>query len=160
MGRKGSARGPFVGRCFLAGPLRSDARIDASLCREAFSPSLVRMHIGLPALQLRFLVTSCLAGVCVTALAVGWRVLVRPSNILTRLGCGRLAATWKLCRWRSLLPCSPWQRYRFRSGHRSHCSLASSARAASPCCLLQRSWAELARQGARVAELEESSAQE
>ena len=63
----------------------SDARADAPLHREAFSSSLVRMHIGLSALQLRFLVTSCLAGVCVTALAVGWRVLVRPSNILTNI---------------------------------------------------------------------------
>ena len=83
MGRKGSARGPFAERCFLAGPFRSAARADAPLCREASSSSLVRMDIGLSALQLRFLVTSCLAGVCVTALAVGWRVLVRPSNILT-----------------------------------------------------------------------------
>ena len=79
---KGSARGPSAGCCFLVGPFRSDMRVDASLRREAFSPSLARMHAGLPALQLRFLVTPCLAGVCVTALAAGWRVLVRPSNIL------------------------------------------------------------------------------
>ena len=82
MGRKGSARGPSAERCFLAGPFRSGARADAPLRREAFSSSLVRAHAGLPALQLRFLVTPCLAGVCVTALAAGWRVLVKPSNIL------------------------------------------------------------------------------
>ena len=83
MGRKDSARGPFAERCFLVGPFRSAASADAPLCREAFSSSLVRMDIGLSALQLRFLVTSCLAGVCVTDLAAGWRVLARPSNILT-----------------------------------------------------------------------------
>ena len=83
MGCKGSAPGPSAERCFLAGPFRSDARADAPLRREAFSSSLVRMHIGLSALQLRFLVTFCLAGACVTDLAAGWRVLVRPSNILT-----------------------------------------------------------------------------
>ena len=87
MGRKGSARGPFAERCFLAGPSRSGARIGASLRSEASSPSLVRMHIGLSVLQLRFLVTPCLAGVCVTALAAGWRVLVKPSNILTASKC-------------------------------------------------------------------------
>ena len=85
MGRKGSARGPSAGRCFLVGPFRSDARIDASLCREAFSPSLVRMHIGLPALQLRFLATPCLAGACAAALAAGWRALAKPSSILAAL---------------------------------------------------------------------------
>ena len=79
MGCRASARGPF---CFLVGPLRSDMRRDASLCREAFSPSLVRMHVGSSVLQLRFLVTPCLAGVCVAALAAGWRVLVKPSNML------------------------------------------------------------------------------
>ena len=83
MGRKGSARGPFAGRCFLAGPFRSAASADAPLYKEAFSSSLVQMDVGLSALQLRFLVTSCLAGVCVTDLAAGWRVLVRLSNILT-----------------------------------------------------------------------------
>ncbi len=82
MGRKGSARGPSAERCFLVGPFRSDARTDAPLRIEAFSSALVRMHIGLSALQLRFLVTPCLAGVCVTALAAGWRVLAKPSNIL------------------------------------------------------------------------------
>ena len=93
MGRKGSARGPFAKRCFLVGPFRSDMRMDASLCREAFSSSLVRMHAGLPVLQLRFLVTPCLAGACVAgtpclagacvaALAAGWRVLVKLSSIL------------------------------------------------------------------------------
>ena len=64
MGRKGSARGPSAERCFLVGPFRSAARADAPLCREAFSSSLVRMDIGLPALQLRFLAASCLAGAC------------------------------------------------------------------------------------------------
>ena len=83
MGRKGSARGPFAEHCFLVGPFRSAASADAPLCREASSSLLVQMDVGLPALQLRFLVTSCLAGVCVTDLAAGWRVLVRPSNILT-----------------------------------------------------------------------------
>ena len=83
MGRKDSARGPFAERCFLVGPFRSAASADAPLYREAFSSSLVQMDVGLSALQLRFLVTSCLAGVCVTDLAAGWRVLVRPSNILT-----------------------------------------------------------------------------
>ena len=82
MGRKDSARGPFAERCFLAGPFRSAASADAPLHREASSSSLVQMDVGLPALQLRFLVTSCLAGVCVTDLAAGWRVLARPSNIL------------------------------------------------------------------------------
>ena len=82
MGRKGSARGPFAERCFLVGPFRSAASADAPLYREASSSSLVQMDVGLSALQLRFLVTSCLAGVCVTDLAAGWRVLVRPSNIL------------------------------------------------------------------------------
>ena len=83
MGRKDSARGPFAERCFLVGPFRSAASADAPLYKEAFSSSLVQMDVGLSALQLRFLVTSCLAGVCVTGLAAGWRVLVRPSNILT-----------------------------------------------------------------------------
>ena len=82
MGRKGSARGPFAERCFLVGPFRSAASADAPLHREAFSSSLVQMDVGLSALQLRFLVTSCLAGVCVTDLAAGWRALARPSNIL------------------------------------------------------------------------------
>ena len=82
MGCKGSARGPFAERCFLAGPFRSAARADAPLRREAFSSSLVRMDIGLSALQLRFLVTPCLAGVCVTALAAGWRALAKPSSTL------------------------------------------------------------------------------
>ena len=90
MGRKDSARGPFAERCFLVGPFRSAARADAPLYREAFSSSLVQMGTGLSALQVRFLVTSCLAGVCVTDLAAGWRVLVRPSNILTAGG-GRSA---------------------------------------------------------------------
>ena len=84
MGRKDSARGPSAERCFLAGPFRSDMRIDAPSRREAFSPSLARMRIGLPALQLRFLATPCLAGACVTVLAAGWRVLVKPSNILAQ----------------------------------------------------------------------------
>ena len=84
MGRKDSARGPFAERCFLVGPFRSAASADAPLCREASSSSLVQMDVGLSALQLRLLVTSCLAGVCVTDLAAGWRVLVRPSNILTQ----------------------------------------------------------------------------
>ena len=82
MGRKGSARGPSAERCFLVGPFRSAARADAPLHREAFSSSLARMHVGLPALQLRFLVTSCLAGACVAALAAGWRALAKPSSIL------------------------------------------------------------------------------
>ena len=86
MGRKDSARGPFAERCFLVGPFRSAASADAPLCREAFSSSLVQMDIGLPALQVRFLATSCLAGVCVTDLAAGWRVLVRLSNILAEAG--------------------------------------------------------------------------
>ena len=84
MGRKDSARGPFAERCFLVGPFRSAASADAPLCREAFSSSLVQLDVGLSALQLRFLVTSCLAGACVTDLAAGWRVFARPSNILTR----------------------------------------------------------------------------
>ena len=82
MGRKDSARGPFAERCFLVGPFRSAASADAPLYREASSSSLVQMDVGLSALQLRFLVTSRLAGVCVTDLAAGWRVLVRPSTIL------------------------------------------------------------------------------
>ena len=82
MGLKGSARGPFAERCFLVGPFRSAASADAPLYKEAFSSSLVQMDVGLPALQLRFLVTSCLAGACVTDLAAGWRVLARPSSIL------------------------------------------------------------------------------
>ena len=82
MERRDSARGPSGGRCFLVGPFRSDARADAPLRREAFSSSLARAHAGLPALQLRFLATSCLAGACVAALAAGSRVLARPSNIL------------------------------------------------------------------------------
>ena len=86
MGRKGSARGPSAGRCFLVGPFRSDARVDASLRSEAPSPSLARAHDGSPALQLCFLVTPCLAGACVAALAAalaaGWRALAKPSNIL------------------------------------------------------------------------------
>ena len=88
MGRKDSARGPSAGRCFLAGPFCSGARVDASLRREAFSPSLVRMHIGLTALQLRFLATPCLAGACVAALAAalaaGWRALAKPPSALAR----------------------------------------------------------------------------
>ena len=88
MGRKGSARGPFAERCFLVGPFRSAARADAPLHREVFSSSLVRMDIGLPALQLRFLVTSCLAGACVAALAAGWRALARPSSILAARATG------------------------------------------------------------------------
>ena len=83
MGRKDSARGPFAERCFLLGPFRSAASADAPLRREASSSSLVQVGIGLPALQLRFLATSCLAGACVAGLAAGWRVLARPSNILT-----------------------------------------------------------------------------
>ena len=83
MGLKDSARDPFAERCFLVGPFRSAASADAPLYKEAFSSSLVQLDIGLSALQLRFLVTSCLAGVCVAALAAGWRVFVRPSNILT-----------------------------------------------------------------------------
>ena len=86
MGRKDSARGPFAERCFLVGPFRSAASADAPLYREASSSSLVQMDVGLSALQLRFLVTSCLAGVCVADLVAGWRVLVRPSNILTCAG--------------------------------------------------------------------------
>ena len=92
MGRKDSARGPFAERCFLVGPFRSAASADAPLHREAFSSSLVQMDVGLPALQLRFLVTSCLAGVCVTDLAAGWRVLARPSNILANLSSACLLA--------------------------------------------------------------------
>ena len=88
MGCKGSARGPSAERCFLAGPFCSDARADAPLRREAFSSSLVLMHIGLPALQLRFLATPCLAGACVAALAAGWRALAKPSNILAALRTG------------------------------------------------------------------------
>ena len=83
MGCKDSARGPSAERCFLAGPFRSGARAVGPLRREAFSSSLVRMHIGLSALQLRFLATPCLAGACAAALAAGWRALVKPSNILT-----------------------------------------------------------------------------
>ena len=87
MGRKGSAHGPSAGRCFLVGPFRSDARVGASSRREASSPLLVRMHTGLPALQLRFLATPCLAGAgaaaLAAALAAGWRALAKPSNILT-----------------------------------------------------------------------------
>ena len=93
MGRKGSARGPFAERCFLVGPFRSAASADAPLYKEAFSSSLVQMDVGLPALQLRFLVTSCLAGVCVADLAAGWRVLVRLSNILAPLAVARAAAS-------------------------------------------------------------------
>ena len=91
MGRKDSARGPFAERCFLVGPFRSAASADAPPRNEAFSSSLAQMDVGLSALQLRFLVTSCLAGVCVTDLAAGWRVLVRPSNILTVAGRHRAA---------------------------------------------------------------------
>ena len=98
MGRKDSARGPFAERCFLVGPFRSAARADAPLYREALSSSSVRMDIGLSALQLRFLVTPCLAGACVTVLATvlaaGWRVLVKPSNILTVA----MAECRKICR--------------------------------------------------------------
>ena len=83
MGRKGSARGPFAERCFLVGPFCSAASADAPLYKEAFSSSLVQMDVGLSALQPRFLVTSCLAGVCVADLAAGWRALARPSHILT-----------------------------------------------------------------------------
>ena len=83
MGRKDSARGPFAERCFLVGPFRSAASADAPLYKEAFSSSLVQMDVGLSALQLRFLVTSCLAGACVADLVAGWRVLARLSNILT-----------------------------------------------------------------------------
>ena len=84
MGRKGSARGPFAERCFLVGPFRSAASADAPLCKEAFSSSLVQMDVGLSALQLRFLVTSCLAGACAAGLAAGWRALARPSSILAQ----------------------------------------------------------------------------
>ena len=82
MGRKGSARGPFAERCFLVGPSHSAASADAPLYKEAFSSSLVQMDVGLPALQLRFLAPSCLAGACAAGLAAGWRALARPSNIL------------------------------------------------------------------------------
>ena len=87
MGRKGSARGPFAERCFLVGPFRSAASADAPLYNEAFSSSLVQVDVGLPALQLRFLATSCLAGACAAGLAAGWRVLARLSNILAQRGC-------------------------------------------------------------------------
>ena len=98
MGRKGSARGPLAERCFLVGPFRSAASADAPLCREVSSSLLVQMDVGLSALQLRFLVTSCLAGVCVTDLAAGWRVLARPSNILTGWAAAkRPGITRKLC---------------------------------------------------------------
>ena len=83
MGRKDSARGPFAERCFLVGPFRSAASADAPLYKEAFSSSLVQMDVDSSALQLRSLVTSCLAGACGAGLAAGWRVLVRLSNILT-----------------------------------------------------------------------------
>ena len=99
MGRKDSARGPFAERCFLVGPFRSAASADAPLYKEAFSSSLVQLDIGLSALQLRFLVTSCLAGVCVTALAVGWRVLARPSNM-------EIIAGSKMVRPKKFSPCS------------------------------------------------------
>ena len=88
MGRKGSARGPSEGRCFLAGPFCSGARVDASLRSEASSPSLMHMHIGLPALQLRFLATPCSAGARAAALAAGWRVLAKPSSILAAKAVG------------------------------------------------------------------------
>ena len=79
MGRKGSARGPFAERCFLVGPFRSAARADAPLYREVFSSSLVRMDIGLPALQLRFLATPCLAGASVAALAAARQQTAKPA---------------------------------------------------------------------------------
>ena len=59
MGRRGSARGSPRERCFLLGPFRSDARIDAPLCKEVFSLPSVRMWLGLPVSQLRFLLSLC-----------------------------------------------------------------------------------------------------
>ena len=91
MGRRDSARGSPRERCFLLGPFRNDARMDAPLCREAFSPSLVRMWAGLPVSQLRFLHTSRLAGAWLAALAAalvaGWRALARPANMLALCPC-------------------------------------------------------------------------
>ena len=67
-----------------------DTRMDAPLCREVFSPPLVRMWAGLLAPQLCFLLTSRLAeawlAALAAALAAGWRVLARPANTLTGLG--------------------------------------------------------------------------
>ena len=92
MGRKGSARGPFAERCFLVGSFRSAARADAPLCREVFSSSLARMDTGLPALQLRFLATLCLAGASAAALAAGlaagWRALAKPASALASFAAG------------------------------------------------------------------------
>ena len=60
--------------------------MDAPLRREVFSPSLVRMWAGLLVPQLRFLLTSWLAGAWLAALAAalvaGWRALARPSSML------------------------------------------------------------------------------
>ena len=80
MARRGSARGSSGARCFLVGALRNDASMDAPPRTEAFSPALVGAHAGLCVLQLRFLFSFCLAGVCPAGLATafgGW---------MTRLG--------------------------------------------------------------------------
>ena len=94
MGRKDSARGPFAERCFLVGPFCSAARADAPLRREVSSSSLARMDIGLPALQLRFLATSCLAGACAAALAAT-SCLARALR-LQRCACGAGGAIFAL----------------------------------------------------------------
>ena len=90
MARRGSARGSSGVRCFLVGALRNGASMGAPPRTEAFSPTLVSAHAGLCRLQLRFLLSFCLAGACSAVLATafgdGWRVLVRHSNILTAYG--------------------------------------------------------------------------
>ncbi len=92
MGRKGSARGSSGERCFLLGPFRNGARVDAPLRREALSPPLARAQAGLPVPQLRFLLAPCLAGAWLAALAAALaarrRAVARPSSIRTHCACG------------------------------------------------------------------------
>ena len=56
------------------------------MCPCAGSPPWVKAHAGLSELQLRFLLTSCLAGACPAALAAtlaaGCRALARPFSML------------------------------------------------------------------------------
>ena len=95
MGRKDSARGPFAERCFLAGPFRSAASADAPLCNEAFSSSLVQVDAGLPALQLRFLAISCLAGACAAGLAAGDpKATIRIIRIITDIDSASSWLAW------------------------------------------------------------------
>ena len=95
MARRDSARGSSGARCVLVGALRSGASMDAPPRAEAFSPALVSAHAGLCRLQLRFLLSFCLAGVCPAVLATafgdGWRVLARHSSALAASQGARLA---------------------------------------------------------------------